>query len=140
MMSDFDIVRKDKVNRGGGGTAILINRSIKYRQIFNVIDCSGKLEMYAVEIFVQRESLILMSFYRPPQTGTINIKEWLDFFIQFGDKKVFFGGDFNASNLTWGLTYTYMYTLNPTGKNMWEVLLYSKFSLLNNGFSTYLSV
>lgn len=111
--------------------AILVNRSIKYRQLDNVFDCSGKLEVCAIEVFVQGDPLILCSCYRP-QSAVITSQEWLSFFTQFGSQKVFFGGDFNAHNPAWGSACAC-----SAGTNMWKALLDSELSLLNDGSSTF---
>lgn len=66
LLKGFDTVRQDQINGRGGGVAILISHLLTYREIRPVQDCSGKLEVYAVEIFLAGGSLILVACYRPP--------------------------------------------------------------------------
>lgn len=108
MIKGFDTVRRDRITGRGGGVAILISHSLRYREIPLLEDCGNRVEACAVEILFTNENLILVVCYRPPQNGHISDNDWTKFFSQFnnGNNKHIFVGDFNAHSPLWGSSYT----------------------------------
>lgn len=127
----FDTVRKDRIDRMGGGVAILISNGVKYKRITDIYECDSKIEACAVQIYTNGESLTFVSCYRPPNDDNILASEWKRFFSQFDDK-VLFGGDFNGHNAIWGSTYT-----NSVGNDISEALDDLDLTILNDGTSTF---
>lgn len=104
-LKGFDTVRRDRVDRRGGGVMILVYNKLKYKTIPMVFECGGKIEACAIEVFVENEPVVLVSCYHPPGADHISVQEWIQFFPQFSGK-VIFGGDFNAHNEVWGSSST----------------------------------
>lgn len=97
----FDSIRKDRMNNRGGGVAILIKDSIKYKRVADLFDCGGRIEIYAVEVLLSGVSFIIASCYRPPDAQRISPDDWGKFFLQFKGNFLFCG-DFNAHHPSWG--------------------------------------
>lgn len=112
--------------------AILINHSFKYKQVNGVFDCDGFLEVCAIETFINGESLLLVSCYRPLNSSFISEEDWLKFFNQFNPRKVIFGGDFNAHNINWGSSHTC-----PNGEVLWRAVVESDLSIVGDSTPTY---
>lgn len=105
IVKGFDTVRKDRDNRHGDGVTVLVKREIKYKTIPNLFNCNNKLEVCAVESYIEGESITVVSCYRPPNFPNISTQEWETFFTQFRGKALF-GGDFNSHNTLWGSSHT----------------------------------
>jgi hypothetical protein len=58
----FDIIRKDRGGRTGGGVAIIIKNGLKYRRMKNVYICERKLEVRAISVYVNEKYLIIGEF------------------------------------------------------------------------------
>lgn len=133
-LKGFDTVRRDRVDRRGGGVMILVYNKLKYKTIPMIFECGGKIEACAIEVFVENEPVVLVSCYRPPGADHISVQEWIQFFPQFSGK-VIFGGDFNAHNEVWGSSSTCR-----VGGEVREALDELDLSLLNDGTPTFHSV
>ena len=131
LLRGFDIIRKDRGDRRGGGVALLINHSLRYHQI-DTYDCQGLIEACAAEVFLPNRSIILIACYRPPNSNTISEQEWLNFIGQFRNRPTIFARDFNAHCSYWGSRYTC-----PNGKNLWAALIDSEFSIIGNNSPTF---
>lgn len=125
-------MRKDRAQGRGGGVAIIINQSIKYRIVDNLYNCENKIEVCAVEIFSKGESIFLVACYRPPSMQVISEEDWSKFLNQFDHSKVYFGGDFNAHNPEWGSSH-----LCHHGKNLGEAISKSNLILLGDNSPTF---
>ena len=100
-LSGFDINRNYRVDKQGGGTAILKKSDLKYQIVKNLYKCNNKLEASSIKVFVSNEELFIDSCYRPPDVS-INANEWSLFFSQLNNKKLIIAGDFNAHHQCWG--------------------------------------
>jgi len=90
----FDIVRKDRIDRRGGGVLIMVCSNLKYNIMENIPDCQGNLEACGIELFLKQGKMSIISVYRPPDGSRINSRMWQNFFANFHGK-FFIGGDFN---------------------------------------------
>lgn len=61
LLKGFDTVRCDRTDRAGGGVLILIRNNLRYKTITNIFYCNGRVEVCAVEVFVDGESFTLVS-------------------------------------------------------------------------------
>lgn len=132
-LRNFDIIRKDRMGRRGGGVAILIRSSIKYSKVDIHFDCHGQLEICAIKIFDSVGDTLLVSCYRAPDSQRINSIDWNNFFSQF-DGRTIVGGDFNAHHSLWGDSRDCQ-----VGLDLVNGILDSNFICLNTGCSTYVS-
>jgi hypothetical protein len=71
-LKGFDLFRKDIALRRGGGLAIAISSSLRYRTRGNLFDCNELIEIVAVEIFTKDGPLIVAICYKPPIKNTID--------------------------------------------------------------------
>lgn len=127
----FDVVRNDRLDCRGGGVAIFIRNSVKYRRIPLTQDCDGGMEACAIEVFLDSESLSIVSCYYPPSQGSTDTESWRRFFSQLPGKS-FFGGDFNAHHMVWGDSHNC-----PNGNHIVESLENMDLCVLNNGDPTF---
>lgn len=101
-LQGFDIIRKDRDIRQGGGVAILIKHGILYEENGKIQDCNSKLELRAVDILLSSgKKITIVSVYRPPNSELITKEEWTNYFRQFGSDFAVLG-DFNAHHHEWG--------------------------------------
>lgn len=90
----FDVIRKDRLGRGGGGVLILVRSSLKYVSIDFIPDCHGNIEICGIELFSSEGKITIISLCRPPNSPHINPRVWSNFFSHFTGN-VIIGGDFN---------------------------------------------
>lgn len=128
----FDVVRKDRLNNVGGGVAILVSNSLKYKRISNLLTCKDSIEACAIKIFLADSLLTVVSCYRPPN-NSVNEASWMRFLNQF-DGKFIIAGDFNAHHPLWGDR-----TRCDEGKKLFNAIERSEVELLNQGQNTYYS-
>ncbi|EFN75333.1 hypothetical protein EAI_12576, partial [Harpegnathos saltator] len=76
----FNIVRKDRLLRKGGGVAICLKKGIKFSEMEDLFDCDGKLEVVGIRLYLGEEEFYLISCYRPPGSGMISVNSWSRFF------------------------------------------------------------
>lgn len=93
----FDIIRKDRIDRRGGGVLILVRSNLKYLILEDIPDCQGRLETCGITIFSDQGKISIISLYRPPDSPQINSLMWSNFFSYFQGNFVI-GGDFNLSH------------------------------------------
>lgn len=61
----FNIIRKDRGGRTGGGVAIIIKNGLKYQKMKNLYNCKGKLEVCAILIlYINKVKTLLVVCYR----------------------------------------------------------------------------
>lgn len=133
-LKDFDVIRKDRVEHNGGGTAIFIRKDIEYEIIEHVHDCAGKVEICAILVELENEDLLLMSCYKPPGKRISKV-EWLRFFEAIKRHNRFIiTGDFNAHHTWWGSDH-----VCAEGEGMNEAMEKMEMVLLNDGTPTFIS-
>jgi hypothetical protein len=87
--------RSDRLTQRSGGIAILIRQDIKHNEI--LLPHLQHMKATAIQLNINKESIILISLYNPP--GKI-VERDLELLIGIGHK-VILAGDFNAKHVTW---------------------------------------
>lgn len=85
-LKGFDLIRRDRQKKNGGGVAILIKSGIKYQVINGMYDCNGALETCGVEIHTDSGIFSVGVVYRSPDSTRISAANWKHFFSQFGNR------------------------------------------------------
>ena len=118
----------ERMNRGGGGTAIFILNILKFHLIDNLID---DIEHTQVEVLCGNSTPIrIVSLYLPPN---LPLKE-SSLEQLFSGPNTFLLGDFNAKNPLWGSPH-----LDTKGKVIERLINNSNFICLNTGSGTRLN-
>ena len=109
-LPNFNIIRKDRQHRNGGGLAILIRSGLSWHTCNNAPELPSA-EILTIKITSLQTPITLITCYRPP-THHLNLTQWENFFKATSKLGVFFlMGDFNALHPTWNCN-----TTNPTGE------------------------
>lgn len=117
------IIRTDRPNRNGGGTAIIADNKLEITTITTPNSLRIKLIEYtAIKVAVNaNKTLIIISIYAAQRDSSIFIKELNDLFEEFNlkDNNIYYiiAGDLNARNEIWGDS-----TTNNRGRQLqqWE--------------------
>ena len=126
-------MRRDRVLHGGGGVAILIRNTLRYRVVHNLRDCNGRLEVCAVELALRDGGMLLVSCYRPPGESGISSLEGSSFLSQFNGRFLI-GGDFNAHHSFWG-----DFSECSVGRDIVGCMDSQELAVLNDGQLTFCS-
>lgn len=94
---NFNIYRRDRENKPGGGVAIIIPRSIPHSEL-PVPDTSPNIEAVGVRIKTKTGNINIYSVYIPPK-NKIEVNNLDKLF--FNQNRVLAAGDFNAKNPIW---------------------------------------
>jgi hypothetical protein len=92
---NYVIYRSDRVNKRGGGSAILIRKNLKHNEF--LLPHLQHMEATAIQLHINKELIILVFVYNPPVKI---IQRDLDLLIGTG-RKVILAGDLNAKHITW---------------------------------------
>ncbi|OXA44550.1 putative RNA-directed DNA polymerase from transposon BS [Folsomia candida] len=66
-ISDYNMIRSDRLSRGGGGSIIYLHSAIKYLPLSYEVNFPKEVEVNCVQIFPKfRKPLIIVLIYRPP--------------------------------------------------------------------------
>lgn len=107
--------RQDRINSGGGGTAVLIRDTLRCERI--VLD-TGDMESTAVRIHRSNgTSVTVISLYSRPCTG-LGDTDFSSILELSSRSDVLIGGDLNAKHPHWGGTVT-----NTNGRSLYDILL-----------------
>lgn len=98
-LQGFDVVSKEREGRTGGGVLIFIKNNVKYKINDQVYFCDN-LEICAIEVYLNKDKLLIVSVYRPPNLR-IDEEQWNRFLTQFRGVKTLIAGDFNAHHYMW---------------------------------------
>lgn len=107
-IKNYTIIRTDRIEKGGGGTAIIISNTIKFTTIAKPSSRNNKtLEYTAVKLPTKNnKSLYIFSIYAPTTNSSTFIQEleklFQDFNLENYDNSYIIAGDFNAKSTTWG--------------------------------------
>jgi hypothetical protein len=91
----FDVVRKERNEKTGGGVAIFINNKLKYSCKDGLYDGDGKIEV----VYTGQDKILTVSYYKQPQMK-IELTVWKKLSAQFKGKFLI-GGDFNGHHHSW---------------------------------------
>lgn len=106
---NYDVIRTDS-NGWGAGTAILVRKDFRYREIRAPVLTSFR-DVSAIQIFNDRVTCSVFSVYVPNEVNEIRprcINSLLNM-----DDHVIIGGDFNARHVQWGC-----FTTNSRGRSL----------------------
>lgn len=103
--SGYNIIRNDRQENMGGGTAILIKSCISYT-VINVPSLVAKIELTIIKVHLSNnKSLFCVSWYNAPNATSLNCYEIETILntIDYSNPNVtyIFGGDLNAKNINW---------------------------------------
>lgn len=124
-INNYEIIRKDRNNRGGG-VAIIINNEVD----FEIIDSydSFNLEIISIKVYVNNKEFIIICFYLPPNATFPN-----EFFKKIEkEKNLIVAGDLNCKSKSW-----YSRKENKNGKLLDEYLENSNLQIIRNKKPTY---
>lgn len=106
-LDNYNSVRNDRVDRRGGGVIVYIRKGFKFEVILR--ESQDFIEIIWVKVFVKKETFIIATIYRPPNTDSSA------FFSTFEDTlidiyatydNIFCLGDFNINMLNVDSTLT----------------------------------
>lgn len=132
-IKNFDIIRKDRSTKKGGGVAILIRNGIKYQRTSVEYNCNGQIELCSINLFINNEKWLIISCYKSPDNN-ITENNWKKFLDQFNNKKILIAGDLNAHHHLWGDE-----KIDTQGKRIYNAIDDTNLFFLNQGKKTYKS-
>ncbi len=106
---NYKIYRQDRVNRIGGGTAILIKKNIPH-ELITPPNTDPRIEVTAIRVIHQEGDIEIVSAYKPP--GTYLRRTDLDTLFN-SPYPTIIAGDLNAKSVKWGCKST-----NAAGKTL----------------------
>ena len=103
-LEGYNIFRKDRCNRRGGGVLLAIRNDIS---CIHRSDLEVKLEMIALEIRPNPTICVLLSaFFRPPDGDELFLSQFREFLVKHpgtGLSNLVVTGDFNFPHIDWNL-------------------------------------
>ena len=67
---DYNVIKKNRIGKKGGGVCILIHKSIYYKELEAINNLKfSHIEQISVEVKLQCKNLLVSSLYRPPNTN-----------------------------------------------------------------------
>lgn len=101
----YSMVRVDRTNSRGGGTAVLIREGISFKLISTMDWNLTSIECTAVRIETDRTPIVVVAAYSTSSTGPLMTTE-LDTIFTLngtpGQHTIIVGGDLNAHHQSWG--------------------------------------
>lgn len=101
-LDGYDFKHMNRMNKGGGGTALYIQNHLKFKVVEEMsIAIKGLCECITVEIFMEGQKNILVScVYRAPTSNIVTFRDTIEeLLIKTEQKVTFFCGDFNINLL-----------------------------------------
>ena len=127
-LTNYNIVRNDRLGRTGGGVALYINNNLKYKVLIMSTNHGnlGLAEYLMCEIILQgHHKLFVAVVYRPPNSpfykGTDFLEKLSNYCSEYNNKLIM--GDFNSN----------MLTDNPQSSIMREFIDLNGLKLINHG-------
>lgn len=108
---NYSLYRTDRINRIGGGTAIIIKSKIKHKLLTGP-ETDSFPDSTIIKVQCNGKSYIIASIY----STKLVLENDLNSFFNFGER-VFIGGDFNSKHTSWYCTYN-----NTSGTNIYKFL------------------
>ena len=101
-LRNFNIIRKDRLSRQGGGLLIALRNDIPFKQVDLNTNFNDKLELLAITIPTELGQILVINVYRNPRTPTHDI-DWSYFFNSLSTfSYILIGGDLNSHHQSWG--------------------------------------
>lgn len=111
LINGYDIYRTDRIDKKGGGTAVLIKSCIKH-QVINP-PLTESMESTIIKITCNNKSYIIASIYAPKQNLTeVDLKK----IFNLGNQ-VIIAGDFNGKHKKWKCNRN-----NKNGTTVWDFI------------------
>src|SRR6478609_6086362 len=117
---NYDVVRKDRIDRSRGGVATLIRTGLSYKQL----QVPDSIEGITVEVKCKNMTIIIVNVYLPP---SLDIAE-ADLRYLFSFRNAVIVGDMNAHSTLWGSTHT-----TARGNQLESIIDDFKYCVLNTG-------
>ncbi|GFQ83843.1 RNA-directed DNA polymerase from mobile element jockey [Trichonephila clavata] len=128
-LREYCILRKDRLNKGGGGLIFLIRNS-NFECVELPPFSDTELEVQAIKIKWNNKCLNIYNAYQPPGKRGVSSDTLI---LMFTDSS-FILGDFNAKHPLWGSSVA-----NDRGNELSNLLDDHAFCVLNDGTPTYCS-
>ena len=74
---NYEIWRKDRVSKPGGGVMILTRKDLKVKEA-KYLEVSNKVELIAVDIMTQEGEVTVATLYMPPKTRAWENEEYIE--------------------------------------------------------------
>ena len=116
----YNIIRKDRTERGGGGLLFAIREDLIYREIKLTEPQGNTIECQAIELSIAHDKIQILNLYNP--TSTIEI-EHLDQLINQMERKFIIMGDLNGHHPLWDPNVT---VTNQCGRELSAYILDSQ--------------
>ena len=81
-LRNFNIIRKDRPSRPGGGLLTAIRNDIPFKQVELGTNIDHKLELLAIAISTEFGQILIVNIYENPRTSTHNL-DWTNFWTPF---------------------------------------------------------
>ena len=133
-LPNFNIIRKDRDDRQGGGLLTAIRNDIPFKRVDTTFDIGNCLDTLAISIPTDLGHLLVVNVYRNPRTppGTINWPNFLQSAADFPCSIVC--GDLNSHHQSWGC-----HMACTSGLALYDAILDSDFIIINKGDPTLFS-
>ena len=127
-IENFEIVRSDRSQKRGGGTALCVHQSIKFEQIMIPDNRQGSAVGIQIKINNNKDLAIFAVYCSPSEPINENLFEYL----KKSYKNIIILGDLNAKSYQW-----YCNETNARGESLENLLESSKLHVINSEVPTY---
>ena len=119
--NDYEVIRKDRVSKGGGGVALLVKNRLRMEEINTEVE-SDFQEYLTVKVVTGNISILIALIYNPPRSndmaelydtsnqGTIEVIKSVSQLAASKGYRLLILGDFNHKDINW-------LELNPHGES-----------------------
>ena len=127
-LDGYSIIRKDRLERKGGGVATMIRRGISYTELTTI---NNTVENIIIEINLLTKKIKIGNIYCPPNQHHREV----DLEHLFKEKNTILVGDFNAHSSSLGSR-----TINTRGRILESLIEKYNFSVVSTGAGTRINV
>ena len=129
----FNLVPRNRPNRGGGGVAFLVRLNIAFSPIdlSNLRDLNNNVELQAIKIHQSNSVFSIFNVYTPPASSINNVAVDFSPLLDFASDDFLLVGDFNAHHGLW-----YSSSVDACGRALADSIDSSAVVCLNEGSHT----
>lgn len=101
-MDGYELRYNNRQNKGGGGVAIYVDKTLNFKVLENMtVVVDNLLECITIELYVEKSKNVIIScIYRAPGSSIEQFKDWMEcMFTKKSYKNIFICGDFNIDLL-----------------------------------------